>query len=402
MVVREVMRIDRLTLRAFRNYRDTTVTFPPGGAYITGANGSGKTNLLEAIYFLANQASFRTTNREELQGWGATQCVVDALVTAPETQRQSELAIHLSPRGRRLLVNGKETRDVQKFATYFAAVAFHPGTLNVIKGGPGGRRTLVDRGIASLQPTFIQVSQDGQRLLKQRNALLRVPTDDSLATLAVWTERFVDVAIRITRARQEHIALMNRTLAELVQSLGTNLGALTLTYRPAVLARCTPQESTALLASTGCEASLRERFMAEARRLQRAEAALGQTLFGPQRDDVAICYQGRESRGYASQGEQRLAAFLLVAALALAIQRQHGHQPVVLLDDVVSELDERNRRVIFGFLQAHAFQVFITDVEERLLYRQRDAFTSFQVSQSNGQAELRRLPEAQRALCDAC
>ncbi len=396
------MRIDRLTLRSFRNYRDTTVTFPPGGAYITGANGSGKTNLLEAIYFLANQASFRTTNREELLGWGTTQCVVDALVTAPETQRQSELAVHLSPRGRRLLINGKETRDVQKFTAYFAAVAFHPGTLNVIKGGPAGRRTLVDRGIASLQPAFIQVSQDCQRLLKHRNALLRTPTDDSLATLRAWTERFVDVAIRMTRARQEHIAVMNDTLAELVQSLGTNLGALTLAYRPAVLAHCTLEESTALLMSAGYEALLRERFMAEAQRLQRAEAALGQTLFGPQRDDVAICYQGRESRGYASQGEQRLAAFLLIAALALAIQHRHGHQPVVLLDDVVSELDEYNRGVIFGFLQAHAFQVFITDVEERLLYRQRDAFTSLQVSQINGQAELRGLPAAQRALCDVC
>src|SRR5207253_8348692 len=102
-----------------------------------------------------NQASFRTTNREELLGWGTTQCVVDQLVTAPVTQRQSALAVHLSLRGRRLLVNGKETRDVHKFTAYFAAVAFHPGTLNVIKGGPAGRRTLVDRGIASLQPAFI-------------------------------------------------------------------------------------------------------------------------------------------------------------------------------------------------------------------------------------------------------
>jgi len=396
------MRIDRLTLRSFRNYQETTVTFPSAGAYITGANGSGKTNLLEAIYFLANQTSFRTTNREELQGWGATQCVVNALVTAPETQRQSELAIYLSPRGRRLLINGKETKDAQKFATYCAAVAFHPGTLNVIKGGPAGRRLLIDRGIISLQPAFMQVSQDCQRLLKQRNALLRTSTGDSSATLAVWTERFIDVALRMTRARQEHITVLNNTLAELVQSLGADVGSLTLAYRPAVLAHCTPQEHAALLMFETPEALLRERFMAEAHRLQRAETALGQTLFGPQRDDVTICYRGRESRSYASQCEQRLTAFLLVAALALAIQRRHGHRPVVLLDDVVSELDERNRMVIFGFLQAHAFQVFITDVEERLLYRHLDAFTSFQVSQVNGQAELRSTPAPQRALCDVC
>ena len=101
---------------------------------------------------------------------------------------------------------------------------------------------------------------------------------------------------------------------------------------------------------------LRERFSAEARRLQRAEAALGQTLFGPQRDDIAIYYRGRESRSYASQGEQRLSAFLLVAALTLAIQRYHGHRPVVLLDDVVSELDERNRKMILIFFGAHSFK----------------------------------------------
>jgi DNA replication and repair protein RecF len=400
--MREAMRIDRLTLRAFRNYRDTTVTFPSGGAYITGANGSGKTNLLEAIYFLANQTSFRTTNREELQGWGASQCVVDALVTAPETQRQSELAIQLSPRGRRLWLNGKETRDVQKFAAYFAAVAFHPGTLNVIKGGPAGRRLLIDRGLASLQPAFLQMSQESQRLLKQRNALLRAPGGDGLATLAVWTERFIDIAVQMTRARQEHITLLNHTLAELVENLGSDLGSLTLAYRPAVLAHCTALECTALLTSAGNEAELRARFVAQAQRLQRAEAALGQTLFGPQRDDVMIGYRGRESRGYASQGEQRLTAFLLVAALALAIQRQHGHRPVVLLDDVVSELDERNRKVIFDFLRAQAFQVFITDVEERLLYHHLEDFTSLQVHQINGQAELRGAPAPQRALCDVC
>jgi DNA replication and repair protein RecF len=395
------MRIDRLTLRSFRNYRDTTVTFPAAGAYITGANGSGKTNLLEAIYFLANQISFRTTHREELPGWGTSQCVVDALVTAPELQRQSELAIGLSPRGRRLIINGKETKDAQKFATYFAAVAFHPGTLNVIKGGPAGRRLLIDRGIASLQPAFVQLSQDCQRLLKQRNALLRGATDSN-ATLGVWTERFIEVALHITRARQEHITVLNNTLAELVESLGADVGSLTLAYRPAVLAHCTPQECAALLMAAAPEPLLRERFSTEARRLQRAEAALGQTLFGPQRDDVAIYYRGRESRSYASQGEQRLSAFLLVAALALAIQRCHGHRPVVLLDDVVSELDERNRKMIFDFLQAHTFQVFITDVEERLLYRHLDAFTSFQVSQVNGQAELRRTSAPQRALCDVC
>jgi DNA replication and repair protein RecF len=385
------MVLEQLTLRHFRNYRETTVTFAPAGGYITGANGSGKTNLLEAIYFLANQTSFRTTSREDLQGWHATRCMVGAVVHNRAHQQQSELAIHLAQGNRHLWLNGKETRDGRRFSTHFAAVAFHPGTLNVIKGSPAGRRYLIDRGIASLSPTFVQAHQDFQRALKQRNALLRSPTDAATAT--VWTERFIDAALHLMHARQEHIILLNDILATLVHALRLDVDAVRLEYRPAVLAKYAPQEREALL-NTG-EASdtrLREHCFAEAHRLQRAEEAMGQTLFGPQRDDVAICYRGRESRSYASQGQQRLVAFLLVAALATAIHRQCGHRPVVLLDDVVSELDAHNRQVIFHFLQTQAFQVFVTDVEERGLPCSPRAFTRLHVRQVHGYAALGRDP----------
>lgn len=383
------MLLERLTLRRFRNYGDLTVEFAPGGAYITGANGSGKTNLLEAIYYLANQLSFRTTRREELQGWGASQCVVGATVLARELQRQSELTLQLTQSERRLFVNGKETRDLRKFMSHFAAVAFHPGTINVIKGGPAARRLLVDRGLLSLHPEYARTSQELQRALKQRNALLRSTAANSAANLAVWTESFIATAVSITRRRTAHVARLNRTLAELVQRLGEDLGSLTIDYRPAVLAHCSAQERAEMLALQDTDEPLRGRFVAAAQRLRRAEEAVGQTLFGPQRDDFVIRYQQRESRGYASQGEQRLAAFLLVAALAINIHQERGYRPVVLLDDVVSELDERNRMVVFDFLKTHAFQVFITDVEERPLYRDLSPLTPLRVRQVNGHAELR-------------
>lgn len=383
------MLVKYLTLRHFRNYHDTTINFAPGGAYITGANGSGKTNLLEALYFLANHVSFRTTNRDELQGWGAPQCLVSAAVTERLTQRQNELAIRLGPGGRRLFLNSKETKDSQKFASCLAVVAFHPGTLNVIKGGPAGRRYLVDRGLATVQPAFLLIYQEFQRILKQRNALLRLPRHGTDATLEVWTERFVNAAVAITRWRQRHIILFNLTLTELVRNLGTKVGTLSLQYCPAVLARSTPAERDDLLAQAENETLWQERFFREAQRLRRAEEAMKQTLFGPQRDDVAICFRGKESRGYASQGEQRMAAFLLVAALAITIHAQRGHRPIVLLDDVISELDERNRMFIFDFLQAHAFQTFITDMEERPFYRSLHDVTALHVRQVAGQAELR-------------
>lgn len=358
----------------------------PEGAYISGPNGSGKTNLLEAIYYLANHVSFRTARREELQAWNASQSAISALVSRRETQQQSDLALHLIPNGRRLFLNGKETRDVKKFTALIAAVAFHPGTINAIKGGPASRRYLVDRGICSLHPEFVLVSQHFQRALKQRNALMRTPPRHAPSSLAVWTERFIDTAVQLMRYRQAHVERLNDTLATLVQRLGEDLGRVSVQYRPAIFAKRMPPDDTH--AAWENDALLRDCCLAEARRLQRAEEAMGQTLFGPQRDDVLIHYRGKESRGYASQGEQRLAAFLLMAALAVDIYAQRGHRPVILLDDVISELDTRHRQVIFDFLQDHAFQVFITDVRERPEHRHLRQLAPLCVRQVGGWAEL--------------
>lgn len=381
------MLLEKLVLHRFRSYHDLDLAFPAAGACITGLNGSGKTNLLESIFFLANLSSFRTSNREELRNWDAAQGIVRATVADRHAGRQTELAVQLSAGGRRLWLNGKETRDTREFASRFTAVAFHPGTLQVIRGGPAGRRYLVDRGIASLHPGFVRVSQDFQHVLKQRNSLLRSPADTG--NLAVWTERFITAAIQLMRARWRHTELLNGILStELLQDLGSEIGTLSLDYRPAILAKCSPPQYERLLPTNGTDAPLRDHFLAEAQRLQHAEAAMGQTLFGPQRDDIAITFRGRESRGYASQGQQRLVVFLLVAALALGIHRQRGHRPVILLDDIVSELDARNREIIFTFLKTHAFQTFITATEERERFDDLNSLAHFHVQRLDGQTTL--------------
>ena len=381
------MLLEKLTLHRFRSYHDIDLAFPAVGAYITGLNGSGKTNLLESIFFLANLSSFRTNNREELRNWDAAQGIVKATVADRHTGRQSELAVQFSAGTRRLWLNGKETRDTREFANRFTAVAFHPGTLQVIRGGPAARRYLIDRGIASLHPGFAQVSQDFQHVLRQRNSLLRSPADSG--TLTVWTERFITAAIQLMRARWRHTELLNSILStELLSNLGADIGTLSLDYRPAVLAKCSTRQYERFLPTNGTDVPLRERFLAEAQRLQHAEAAMGQTLFGPQRDDIEITFRGRESRGYASQGQQRLVIFLLVAALALGIQRHRGHRPVILLDDVVSELDTRNREIIFTFLKTHAFQTFITATEERRQFDDLNSLAHFHVQRLAGQTTL--------------
>ena len=143
-----------------------------------------------------------------------------------------------------------------------------------------------------------------------------------------------------------------------------------------------------LVSDISSDSPLQEHFLAEAKRLRDAEAAMGQTLFGPQRDDIAINFRGKESRGYASQGQQRLVIFLVVAALALSIQRERGHRPVMLLDDIVSELDVRNREVIFDFLKTHALQTFITATEAHHHFRDLNPLAHYHVQRSDDQTTL--------------
>ena len=210
-----------------------------------------------------------------------------------ETQQQSDVAVQLIPSGRRLLLNGKETKDVRRFTAHIAAVAFHPGTMNVIKGGPAGRRYLVDRGIYSLQPEFGQLSQQFQRTLKQRNALLRNEAQHASSNLGVWTDHFIEAAVRLMQYRQAHIECLNAALSELSQALGEDIGSVSLEYRPAIFAKLAACEDMAAVWED--ETRLQEQCRAEAQRLQRAEEAMGQTMFGPQRDDCVIRFGGRES-----------------------------------------------------------------------------------------------------------
>ena len=383
------MLLEKLSLNCFRSYRELELSFPAAGACITGHNGSGKTNLLEAVFFLANLSSFRTNVREELRNWDAPQGVIRATVADRHAERQSELGVQLSANSRRLWLNGKETRDTREFSSRFTAIAFHPGTLQIIRGGPAARRFLIDRGIASLHPGFARLSQEFQHVLKQRNSLLRNAVDSD--TLAVWTERFSRIAIQLMKARWEHTRVLNDTLAsELLPELGSDIGTLSLDYRPAVLSKCPREQWESLVSNVEQDSPLHEHFLAEARRLKDAEAAMGQTLFGPQRDDIAINFRGKESRGYASQGQQRLVIFLVVAALALSIQRERGHRPVMLLDDVVSELDARNREVIFDFLKTHALQTFITSTEAHRHFRDLNSLAHFHVQRVDGQTTLKR------------
>ena len=178
------------------------------------------------------------------------------------------------------------------------------------------------------------------------------------------------------RARWEHAHVLNSTLSnELLPGLGSDIGTLSLGYRPAVLAKCATEQYERLASNIHADSPLQGHLLAEARRLKDAEAAMGQTLFGPQRDDIEINFRGKESRGYASQGQQRLVIFLLVAALALSIQRERGHRPVMLLDDVVSELDARNRE-LFRFPENSCLANFYNH------YRSAPAFQGSQLAGS--------------------
>ncbi|MGH9069569.1 MAG: DNA replication/repair protein RecF [Acidimicrobiales bacterium] len=334
------MRVDHLWLRDFRNYAAAElVPAPTGLTVIEGGNGQGKTNLLEALGYIATARSFRGAPREALIRRGAERAVLRAEVV--REGRAALVEAELNIRGReRLQVNRRPLRRFSELAGVLKVSVFSPDDLSLVKGGPAGRRHYLDETLVSLRPSIERLRGDAEHILRQRNVLLRQAggrsTASILATLDVWDSQLARVGDQLVEHRR---SLVSR-LAPLVAASYARLAGES--EHPALLYRAswTGELAEALAASRG------------------EDLRRGITTVGPQRDELELTLTrgggrengGREAGGgervplpartHASQGEQRsLALALRLAAHALAIE-DNGDAPVLLLDDVFSELDD--------------------------------------------------------------
>jgi DNA replication and repair protein RecF len=301
---------------------------------VSGPNGAGKTNLLEALHVATQGFSPRARSDTQLVRFGAERGRVSIsgrrLATAFATD------VVLSRTGsRRATFNGSSLRSPEQLRSELQTLVFTPDRLAVVKGGPATRRAYVDRSLGRLFPSRAQTPVEYAAAVGQRNAALRRVQGgtSSREALVPWTEGVVRLGGALVEARREALVLLEQAFAECAGRLG--LAAATLSYEG------------------------EQPVLAELERRLGQDLERGTTGAGPHLHDVRIEADGRELRGYGSQGEQRIAVLALVLAEAQALAERTGATPLVLLDDVLSELDEQ-RRLALGELLGARGQTVVT------------------------------------------
>lgn len=342
-----MMRVHALTVRDFRCYESAEVALGERITVVWGPNGAGKTNLLEALYFGCTGRSCRTTNEREIVRFGArtTRVVVDLRTS----DGAHELAVGFEPgQPKRMLVDGAPVERLLDVAERPLLSVFMPDRLELVKGTPGVRRAHLDQVVAALWPARTLARRSYAHALAQRNALLaRIRAGyASRETLSAWDRQLAGHGIALMKDRAEAVGAAVAPFARYAEALGLNDGA-TIEYRPRSKAHA-PEELAEELA-------------------QRVDGDLerGFTGHGPHRDDLLLARGGRELRSYGSQGQQRLALLALLLAEREVISAVRPSPPLMLLDDVMSELDHERRRALIEVLRASAGQAIITttDVE---------------------------------------
>jgi DNA replication and repair protein RecF len=331
MVAGDVAFVEHLSLRDFRCFAALDVQFAPGITVLTGANGAGKTSLLEAVGWVARGRSFRGVPDAALVRRDAAQAIVRAEVVEGERRQLLEAEVRAAGRNR-VLLNKHPIARTRDLYGLLRVTMFAPDDLQLVKGGPAERRDYLDDLLVMIAPRYDAAHSDFDRVLKQRNALLKagVRDPDDEHTLVVFDEQLVHAGAEIVRGRLRLLARLAPTVAGTYAEVSESDATVTGTYQ-AEWAEAPLHEDDA----ADVEAHLRRAISAR----RRQELDRGITLVGPHRDEWKLSLNELDARGQASQGEQRTLALALRLAGHELVADLTGVPPVLLLDDVFSELD---------------------------------------------------------------
>lgn len=335
------MHLANLELTDFRCYPAARLELPPGVILVTGANGQGKTSLLEAVAWPALTRSFRGVPDDALIRDGVEQAYLRASVVDDDATRQVDVELKRAGRNR-ILLNGHPTARTRDLFGTLRVTVFAPDDLQLVKGGPGERRAYLDDLLTASVPRYAGVRVDVDRVLRHRNALLRGGVRDQEArdTLTVFDEQLVQAGGELIRGRLRLVARLAPAVDEAYRRLATDSPGIRAAYE----AEWSEGELTA--------ETVEERLRASLERRRRQETDRGVTLAGPHRDEWRLTIADHDSRTHASQGEQRTLALALRLAAHHVVADVVGSEPVLLLDDVFSELDPHRSRALVQCLPA--------------------------------------------------
>ena len=369
------MRVTHLSLTDFRNYRTAEVPFAAGANLFVGRNGQGKTNLVESLGYLSSLGSHRVSSDQAMIRKDADSAIVRARIEHDGRELLVEVQLNRSSANRAQVNRGAiKPRELPR---YFSSVLFAPEDLALVRGEPGIRRRLLDQLLIQRNPRFSAVIADYERVLKQRNTLLKSARasrvkPDQLGTLDIWDERLVALGTELVDARLDLVARLSDPLVAAYRSVAGD------DHHPKLIPQLTirgahvddddDDPDSAVTVSSGDTADV---FRGALAAVRPKELERGLTLVGPHRDDVLFELNGLPAKGYASHGESWSFALALKLASAELLRRESSTgDPVLILDDVFAELDQARRRMlataVAGYEQVLITAAVLDDVPEAL------------------------------------
>ncbi|WP_396278915.1 DNA replication/repair protein RecF [Bacillus paralicheniformis] len=343
------MYIQNLTLSSYRNYERLDLQFENKVNVIIGENAQGKTNLMEAIYVLAMAKSHRTSNDKELIRWDEDYAKIEGRVIKKNGSVPIQLVI--SKKGKKGKVNHIEQQKLSQYVGAVNTIMFAPEDLNLVKGSPQVRRRFLDMEIGQVSPVYLHDLSLYQKILSQRNHFLkqlqtRKQTDQTM--LDVLTEQLTEFAAKVVMKRLQFVDQLEKWAQPIHSGISRGLEELTLKYH------------TSLHVSDSLDLSkMINSYQETFSKLRDKEIERGVSLSGPHRDDVLFYVNGRDVQTYGSQGQQRTTALSLKLAEIDLIQEEIGEYPILLLDDVLSELDDYRQSHLLHTIQGRV-QTFVT------------------------------------------
>ena len=367
------MELTSLKLVNYRNYADLKLDFSDGVNVFLGENAQGKTNLLESIYVLALTRSHRTSSDKELIRWHEKEATISGRVK--KNISETPLSLHFSNKGKRARVNHLEQSKLSQYIGQLNVILFAPEDLELVKGAQSVRRRFIDMEFGQMNPLYLYNTTQYRRILKERNAYLKrlqmKQTTDTVF-LDVLTGQLVDVGAQVILARQAFTERLQAAAQPIHAEIANQLEQLTLIYQTSVDFESGDELATVKLA-----------FEQALKKQQAREIMQGSTLVGPHRDDLQFIVNDNDVAIFGSQGQQRTTALAVKLAEIDLMQQETGEYPILLLDDVLSELDANRQTHLLLAIQDKV-QTFITsptlsDVARQLIHTPK----IFHVQQGN-------------------
>ncbi len=342
------MRIKKVSLTNFRNYSALSLSLEDGLNLFVGENAQGKTNLLEAVFVCALGRSHRTKGDAEMIRHGHDTAKVDLKFQDRLGSREIEVEISKHAKKRIKIDEKLIARSVEQMGV-FNAVIFSPEDLSLVKDGPGERRRFMDMELSQMRPLYCKALQSYARALRQRNALLKL-REPRLELLSVWESQMAESAAQIASWRASFAERLNELAGK-------------------IHARVCREKETLIVEYESCikekviGGAYADEFLNQMKKHRESDLRRGVTTFGVHREDLNVLIDGRSARLFASQGQQRTAALSLKLSEIELVKELTNNKPVVLLDDVLSELDEYRRELLFSAVQGAQTLITCTGAE---------------------------------------